>query len=165
MFTIRNYTDTKCELEMAKTRLNLLIDKKITIYGKYFPLTPNLKDVIVDGGEENNDKMADYVHEINEIDIGTGMSLVEEIAYQQKKIDKFQYYLDTMSDILSKMTGIEYQLFYEIVYNGVGITKAVENIAEENDKDTSTIWNNYYKKIKKDVKKIANFGYDNQARR
>ncbi len=165
MFTIRSYTDTKCELEMAKTRLNLLIDKKVSIYSKYFPLTPTLKDVIVDGGELNNDKMADYVHEINEVDIGTGMSLVEEIAYQQKNTAKLQGYLDTMSDILGKMSGIEHQLFYEIVYNGVKITKAVENIAEETGKDISTIWNNYYKKIKKDVKKIANFGYDNQARR
>lgn len=165
MFTIRSYTDTKCELEMAKTRLNLIIDKKITIYTKYFPLTPTLKDVIVDGGELNNDKMADYVHEINEIDLGTGMSIVQEIAYQQKNISKLQGYLDTMSDILSKMSGIEHQLFYEIVYNGVNITKAVENIAEETGKDTSTIWKNYYSKIKKDIKKIANFGYNNQTRR
>jgi len=165
MFTIRSYTDTKCELEMAKTRLNLMIDKKITIYTKYFPLTPTLKDVIVDGGELNNDKMADYVHEINEIDLGTGMSIVQEIAYQQKNISKLQGYLDTMSDILSKMSGIEHQLFYEIVYNGVNITKAVENIAEETGKDTSTIWKNYYSKIKKDIKKIANFGYNNQTRR
>lgn len=157
MFTIRSYTDTKCELEMAKTRLNLLIDKKVSIYSKYFPLTPNLKEVIVDGGEHNNDKMADYVHEINEVDIGTGMSIVEEIAYQQKNIIKLQGYMDTMSDILGKMSGIEHQLFYEIVYNGVKITKAVENIADETGKDTSTIWKNYYSKIKKDIKKVSNF--------
>ena len=110
MLTIRNYTDTKCELEMSKTRLNLLIDKKISIYSKYFPLSTNLKEIIVDGKEEKKDPMAEYVHEINEIDIGTGMSLVEEIIYQQTNINKFQHYLDIMNDILSKMSGIEYQL-------------------------------------------------------
>ena len=160
MLTIRNYTDTKCELEMSKTRLNLLIDKKISIYSKYFPLSTNLKEIIVDGKEEKKDPMAEYVHEINEIDIGTGMSLVEEIIYQQTNINKFQHYLDIMNDILSKMSGIEYQLFYEIVYNGTPITKAVENIALDNDKDTSTIWKNYYNRIKKDVKKIANFNFE-----
>ncbi len=164
MFTIRSYTDTKCELEMAKTRLNLLIDKKISIYSKYFPLTATLKDVIVDGGEKNRDKMADYVHEINEIDLGTGMSIVQEIEYQQQNTTKLQGYLDVMSDILGKMSGIEHQLFYEIVYNGVNITKAVENVAEATGKDTSTIWKNYYSKIQKDVKKIATFGYKDKTR-
>mgnify|MGYP003287994585 CR=1 FL=1 len=157
MYTLRNYTDTKCELEMAKTRLNLLIDKKITIYAKHFPVTPNLKEIVVDESKTKNDPMADYLHEINEIDIGTGMSIEQEIAYKQATIEKLEGYLDIMSTTLSKMTGVEYKLFYEIVYKGTNITKAVEVIAEETGKDTSTIWKNYYNKIKKDVKKIANF--------
>ena len=39
MLTIHTYTDTKCELEMAKARLNLLLDKKEVLYCKYFPIT------------------------------------------------------------------------------------------------------------------------------
>lgn len=154
MFTIRNYTDTKCELEMAKTRLNLLIDKKITIYSKYFSLTADIKEVVVDESKENRDKMADYLNELSQVDLGTGMSIIEEMNYQQNNINKLQTYLDTMSDILSKMSGIEEQLFYEIAYNGISITKAVENVAEKNGKDTSTIWKNYYNKIKKEIKKL-----------
>nr|DAS26839.1 MAG TPA: hypothetical protein [Caudoviricetes sp.] len=157
MFTIRNFTDTKCELEVAKTRLNFLMDKKERLYCKYFPITPTLKKVMVDGGEKNNDKMADYLHELHEIDLGTGKSLAEEITYQQQNIDKLQGYLNNMSDSLSKMTGIEYKLYYEIVVKGVNISKAVGNIANETGKDTSTIWKNYYSKIKKDIKKVNNF--------
>lgn len=164
MLTIRNYTDTKCELEMAKTRLSLLMDKKEKLYCKYFPITSKLKEVMVDGGERNNDKMADYVHELHEIDIGTGKSLAEEISYQQQKIDKLQGYLNTMNDTLSKMSALEYKLYYEIVVKGVNISKAVDNIAELSGKETRTIWKNYYNKIKKDVKKIAVFGYDNRTR-
>lgn len=164
MLTIRNYTDTKCELEMAKTRLSLLMDKKEKLYCKYFPITSKLKEVMVDGGERNNDKMADYVHELHEIDIGTGKSLAEEISYQQQKIDKLQGYLNTMNDTLSKMSGLEYKLYYEIVVKGVNISKAVDNIAELSGKETRTIWKNYYNKIKKDVKKVAVFGYDNRTR-
>lgn len=164
MLTIRNYTDTKCELEIAKTRLSLLMDKKEKLYCKYFPITPKLKEVMVDGGERNNDKMADYVHELHEIDIGTGKSLAEEISYQQEKINKLQGYLNTMNDTLSKMSGLEHKLYYEIVVKGVNISKAVDNIAELSGKETRGIWKNYYNKIKKDVKKVAVFGYDNRTR-
>lgn len=164
MFTIHSYTDTKCELEMAKTRLSLLMDRKEKLYCKYFPLTPKLKEVMVDGGERNNDKMADYLHELHEIDIGTGKSLADEITYQQQNVDKLQGYLNNMTDSLAKMTGLEYKLYYEIVVKGVNVSKAVDNIAELSGKETRTIWKNYYNKIKKDVKKVANFGYGNQAR-
>lgn len=157
MYAIRNYTNTKCELEMAKTRLNLLMDRKEKLYCKYFPITPKLKEVVVDGGTRNNDKMADYLHELHDIDLGTGKSLAEEIAYEQANVNKLQGYLNDMSDSLSKMTGIEYQLFYEIVFKGVNITKAVDNIASSNDIEPVTIWKNYYKKIKKYVNKINMF--------
>lgn len=161
MYDIRNYTNTKCELEMAKTRLNLLMDRKEQLYCKYFPITSKLKEVMVDGSR-NNDKMADYLHELHDVDIGTGKSLEEEITYQQQNVDKLQGYLNVMADSLSKMTGIEYQLFYEIAYKGVKITKAVENIAVANDIEPQSIWKNYYKKIKKYVNRVKVFGYDNQ---
>lgn len=162
MYAIRNFTNTKCELEMAKTRLNLLMDRKEKLYCKYFPITAKAKEVMVDGGYRNNDKMADYIHELHEVDIGTGKSLAEEITYQQQIVDNLQGYLNNMADSLSKMTGIEYQLFYEIVYKGVKITKAVENVATANGIEPQTIWKNYYKKIKKYVNRVIVFGYDNQ---
>ena len=162
MYAIRNFTNTKCELEMAKTRLNLLMDRKEKLYCKYFPITTKAKEVMVDGGYKNNDKMADYLHELYEVDIGTGKSLAEEITYQQQNVENLQGYLNNMADSLSKMTGIEYQLFYEIVYNGVKITKAVENVATANNVEPQTIWKNYYKKIKKYVNRVIVFGYDNQ---
>lgn len=154
MFTIKTYTDTKCELDMAKARLSKLTDDKERLYYKYFPLIPKLKQDVVDGGERNNDKMADYVHELHEVDLGTGKSLAEEITYQQQNVNRIQGYLNNMNDILSNMTGIEYQLFYEIACKGVGVTKAVEFIAEKNDIDTRTVWRTYYKPIKKYVKKL-----------
>jgi len=161
MYDIRNFTNTKCELEMAKTRLNLLMDRKEQLYCKYFPITSKLKEVMVDGSR-NNDKMADYLHELHEVDIGTGKSLEEEITYQQQNVDKLQGYLNVMADSLSKMTGIEYQLFYEIAYKGINITKAVDKVASVNDVEPQTIWKNYYKKIKKYVNRVKVFGYDNQ---
>ncbi len=157
MFAVQNYTDTKCELEIAKTRLNLLIDKKNEVYCKYFPANSMLKEVIVDGGNDVNDTMADYLHELHEIDIGTGMSLADEIVYQKKKIRRFQKCLDSMDEGLGKMTGIEYQLFYEIVYNGRTVSNAVDTISQLNNKDSRTIWKYHYPKIKKYLRKILKF--------
>ena len=163
MYAIRNYTNTKCELEMAKSRLSLLMDRKEKLYCKYFPVTAKLKDVVVDGGEKNNDKMAEYLAELYEVDIGTGKSLAGEIEYEQEHITRLQDCINNLNDSLGKMTGIEYQLFYEIVYKGIKITKAVENIADINDIEPQTIWKNYYKKIKRYLYKINAFGYDSQA--
>lgn len=154
METIRTYTNTKCELEMAKTRLSLLMDKKEQLYAKYFPITPKLKDDVIKGGKQDNDKMALYVHELNEVDIGTGRSLAQEIEYQRTVVDKYKRYLDEMGETLSKMRGIEYSLYYEIVINGVNTSKAVSNVAERYNKDDQTIWKYHYKKIKENVKKL-----------
>ena len=67
METIRTYTNTKCELEMAKARLSLLMDRKEQLYCKYFPITAKIKENVVSGSRPNNDKMADYVYELNDV--------------------------------------------------------------------------------------------------
>lgn len=152
--TIRTYTNTKCELEIAKTRLSLLMDKKEDLYCKYFPLTAKIKEDVVSSSRPNNDKMADYVHELYDVDIGTGKSLADEIEYQRAVVDKIQRYINIMDETLSKMTGIEYALYYEIVVNGVRISRAVNNVAERYNKDDHTVWKYHYSKIKKDVKKL-----------
>ena len=142
---------------MAKTRLSLLMDRKEKLYCKYFPITPKLKEIMVDGGEHGGDKMALYVHELHEIDIGTGKSLAEEIKFQQENVIKLQGYLIDMEKNLSEMSGIEYDLYYEIVVNGTTISKAIDKIAEKYDKDSQTIWKNHYRKIKKDVKRVSRY--------
>lgn len=154
METIRTYTNTKCELEMAKARLSLLMDRKEQLYCKYFPMTQTIKEDVVSGGQRNNDKMADYVHELHEVDIGTGRSLADEIEYQREGAEKLQQYLSLMEDTLSKMKGIEYALYYEIVVKGVRISRAVSIIAERYNKDDRSIWKYHYSKIKKDLRTL-----------
>lgn len=154
METIRTYTNTKCELEMAKARLNLLMDNKEQLYAKYFPLTPKLKEDVIKGGAKDNDKMALYVHELNEVDIGTGRSLAQEIEHQRTIVDKYKRYLNEMCETLKQMHGIEYSLYYEIAVKGVNISRAVSNVAEHYNKDDHTIWKYHYKKIKENVEKL-----------
>ena len=157
MENIRTYTNTKCELEMAKARLSLLMDRKEQLYCKYFPITATMKEDTVSGGKRNNAKMADYVHELYKVDIGTGKSLVDEIEHQMGVVDNLQRYLNLMGEALGRMTGIEYALYYEIVVKGVRISRAVSSIAERYNKDDQTIWKYHYSKIKKDIKTLKKY--------
>lgn len=157
MDTIRTYTNTKCELEMAKARLSLLMDRKEQLYCKYFPITAKIKQDVVSGGQRNNDKMADYVHELHEVDIGTGKSLADEIEAGRAVVDSLQKYLNLMNDTLSKMNGIEYALYYEIVVKGMRVSRAVSIIAERYNRDDQTIWKYHYSKIKKDIKTLKKY--------
>ena len=154
METIRTYTNTKCELEMAKARLSLLMDRKEQLYCKYFPITAKIKEDVVSTSRSHNDKMADYVHELYDVEIETGQSLGDEIEYQRAVVDRLQRCINDMSETLSKMTGIEYSLYYEIVVKGVKISRAVSNVAEQYGKDDHTVWKYHYSRIKKDVKKL-----------
>ena len=154
METIRTYTNTKCELEVAKIRLSQLMDRKEKLYAKYFPITQQIKEDVITGGKKDNDKMAMYVHELNEVDIGTGFSLAQEIEYQRSVIERDTRYINEMNETLSKMQGIEHSLYYEIVINGVSITQAVKKISVTYNKEERTIWKYHYTKIKKYLKNL-----------
>lgn len=69
-----------------------------------------------------------------------------------KTIEKYKEKTSQIRKLLSDLDGIEYELFYEIVINGLNVSKAVEKIAEQNEKDISTIWKNYYPKVKNYIK-------------
>lgn len=157
METIRTYTNTKCELEMAKARLGLLLDRKEQLYCKYFPITQRIKEDVISGGDNKNDKMDRYLYELYDVDIGTGKSLAEEIEYQRSVVDKTTRYIADMEETLNKMVGIEYALYTAIAVKGMRISRAVEYIAEEYNRDVKTIWKYHYPKIKKDVKKLIKY--------
>ena len=48
----------------------------------------------------------------------------------------------------------EKELFYEVIVRGTNITRAVDKVSITYDVDVSTIWKNYYPKIKEDIKKF-----------
>ena len=122
-----------------------------------FTLAQQLKEDVVSGGERKNDAMDRYLHELHDVDIGTGMSLAEEIEYQRDVVERFTRCLVEMGETLSRMTGIEYDLYCEIVVNGRGISRSVQYIAEKYNKDTQTIWKYHYAKIRKEVKKVIKY--------
>lgn len=64
---------------------------------------------------------------------------------------------------LKELKGIERELFYEVIVKGINITRAVDKVAITYDVDVSTIWKNYYPKIKGDIKDLENLIKSSEA--
>jgi hypothetical protein len=56
-----------------------------------------------------------------------------------------------MESTLKSLTGMEADLYKEIVINGTRISRAVEKIASDYNKDVSTIWRLYHRNVKEYV--------------
>lgn len=151
MQAILNYINTKAELEVSQSRLNLLIGKKEEIYCRFFPTTSKLSDTKL-STSMNKDNMSGYLEAISRVNAITGKSLEDEINEQIKNIDKLRFYLSHMKESINKLKGIEADLYKQIVIEGNGITRAVDYIASKYNKDVSTIWRIYNKNVKMLVK-------------
>lgn len=156
MSAIKYYTDTKIEYELAKMRLNTLLNKKEEIYTKYFGIKSPSKFSEVTISHSYKDKMIEYLNELEE-EKRNGVTLQEEIENVKKEIERLEAVLNDMEKRLAKLNGIEDRLYYEIVVNKKKVTEAVEYIADTFYLTDRTVWKNYYSKIKGDIKKLRNY--------
>ena len=56
-----------------------------------------------------------------------------------------------METNLKQLNGIEQMIYYEVVVNGLSVTKAIDRVSYKVDKDPSTLWKNYYPKVKQKI--------------
>lgn len=155
MIVIRNYTDTKNELEIAKNRLYILETRQQQLFSKYFPITSFIKDVDIQSSHiSNDDNMVNYLTEMDKIDHDTKMSLRDEIMCQKAIINTLKPYIANMECNLRTMKSIEYKLYYAIVVEARGITGGIDHVSLDTGKDVSTLWKYYYPKIEKEIKKL-----------
>jgi len=100
---------------------------------------------------------ANTVHELNFLK--KRLSLIDEYEKSLKSIKEKichlissnQNVIDQMEKDIKKLSGIENKLYYEIVINGTNVTKAVDKVSQDEFIDISTIWKNYYPKVKKEI--------------
>nr|DAY06931.1 MAG TPA: hypothetical protein [Caudoviricetes sp.] len=83
---------------------------------------------------------------------------IKKLMYEEEQINNIikeqNNTLNKIENNLLNLTGIEYKLFSEIVINKMNVSKAIEKIAEQEDKDVSTIWKNYYPKVKDKINEM-----------
>lgn len=147
MIVFKSYNDTYHEYQIERINLERLEEKKEKIRSKYFKITSSPKDMEKDStcyisSENYDDNYQLYMIELENDNI------IEDIEKQRNVVNRLKYYLKCMEYHLSKLKGIEYQIFYEVIYNNKNITQAIETVAEINEKDNQTIWKNYYPNVK-----------------
>ena len=148
MNTIKTLNNSKLELEVAKQRLEILLNRKQDYYRRY--------------GGNTAVSMCNFEMCCERVDYNTGLTLNEEIVQQYNLVDKLSKIIFIMERTISQLKGIDYELYSEIVINGKNISKAVEKVAGHNYMDVGTIWKNYYPRIKyyiKDLKRIQSSDY------
>lgn len=82
--------------------------------------------------------------------------ILKEKVELNNLIDIQKQIINQMEKDISNLDGIENKLYNEIAIKGTSISKAVEKIAEEEDKDVSTLWKNYYPNVRKRIDKLPN---------
>lgn len=152
---IRTYANTKAEYNVAKARLECLMNEKEELYVKFFPINVRLTEAS-SHTNKRTDPMADYLNELTKINPITGMSLEDEITEARNKVGILKYYVRLMEESLKSTTGIENELFFRIVIKGYKTNRTIEVVAEKFNKDVRTIWR-YYDNIKDLIKKCTNF--------
>ncbi len=88
------------------------------------------------------------------------ISLKEEYLKKEKQdleklAQKLNKNLTNLEAKLKELKGVEKELLYEIVVKGKNVTRAVDVVAFSYDMDVSTIWKNYYPKVKEYLKELS----------
>ena len=152
---MKNYINTQCDLDLTRTRLDVLLEKKESIQRAYIMAgyKKSLKTSL-EGFDDQN--MSLYIRELLDKNPATNQSLIQEIVWARKEIRILEQTLDQMKKILYRMNGIARELFVEVACNGLSPTKAVEKVSEKENVDYRTGWR-YYKKIKPQLQKLNEF--------
>ena len=153
---IQNYINTRCDLDLVRTRLDVLLEKKENIHNTYLAAgyKNHLKAAGCFGRESKNISL--YIRELLDKNPATNQSLIQEIVCAKQEIRMLEQKLDQMEKILCRMNGILRELFFEVACNGLNPTRAVEKVSEKQNVDYRTGWR-YYKKIKPQLKKLSEF--------
>lgn len=109
--------------------------------------------------------MDNYINTKNELElVNLRLKVINQnellLKKEKEKLTQLSCYLEdnlfNMDKIYKAFNGIENNLFYEIVFNGLNVTKAVDKVSFKHDKDVSTIWKNYYPNVKKKIEELKN---------
>lgn len=135
---MKNYFDTKKELEIARYRLSALEDKKNLLYVQILGGTSKQTDVKTTS-LTNNDKMANYLVKTYELDI--------KIENIKNEIGILEYTIKKMELAMREMKELEYRVFTMRFIDNM----KVKYIARKLSYDTSTIYK-IIKKIEENIK-------------
>ena len=152
---LQNYTNTLIELKLAQNRLKVLRDRKEELFTNL--ISPKAMKIDMVGGQ-NMPKYTDmtnaYVIAVNTPRPPHNLSINEEIDQLENEVNHLTLVLETMTDSVIKLKGIECELFVLIMVNGLKPSDAVNRIAEIHFMSVSNIWQRYYPAVKKEMGEV-----------
>ena len=80
-------------------------------------------------------------------------------------INSYKELIQKIEHDLQNLSGIENKLYREIVINNLNVSKAIEKVAFEENKDVSTLWKNYYPNVKLKIEFLRNKEVNNERNR
>ena len=96
MKVIRNYSDTKNEMAIARHRLNYLEGKKEELQERYsISKSSEIGNSKVQNNTANKDRMAYYMYELTKRQ-QNGLTIDEEIIQQEKLLKELKKYIRKM---------------------------------------------------------------------
>lgn len=136
---MKNYYDQKQELEVAKTRLKTLKEKRQLYFNETQPKSKKINGVMVKSTPTHTDKFLEYTTKVEVID--------DEIEMLEHEIRILSSYLRRMENSLRSMKGILEKVFVDKYVDNMAVTE----IALKNNYSQVQIYR-YLKKINKIIK-------------
>ena len=90
---------------------------------------------------------------LKELEITKG-AIQEQINNQKGIVEFIEKQHKIIEKTIKELNSIELDLFKKIVFESESVSRAVNLIAETYDKDVSTIWRVYSKRVKERVKQL-----------
>lgn len=166
MTMFQNYINTLIELKLAQNRLKVLRDRKEELFTSL--ISPKAMRIDTVGGQ-NMPKYTDttnaYAIAVNTPRPPHNLSINEEIDQLEREVEHLTMVLETMSESVIKLKGIECELFVLIMITGMTPTQAVQRIADVHYMSVSNIWQRYYPAVKKEIAEIKRSVNDNRNHR
>lgn len=153
------YIDLKREQVASGIRLETLMNEKEILSQAYLGIhSPSFEEQI--HTNENKDKVVQYLYELETKKRISGLSLSEEIEKEQYTFDNLNHALKRLESVMREDDTIDGKLFNEIVFNGLGIKKAIKKVARNEYYSERQIWR-IYRQIRSDIRLAINGGKGN----
>lgn len=158
MLAIRTYQEAKAEYEIVKNRYEYLENRRLALYQRLLGLhSPSLENEGAkgNGNSELGEKVSQYIFEYEVKKGSNGKTLKEEQEAIYLEMVALEALLARFEEILSHLSGLDYQLFYKIGVEGLNPNKAVKEVAETNGYSERHIWRiyNFIKILLESIKK------------
>lgn len=134
---MKDYNDTKAELNIAEIRLSVLEGKKDRLFQQMMPQASKIKEVVISGSNQS-DAYTEYMIKVYDLD--------KEIEKKRNEVNNLKYNLKKMELELKEMKGLEEKVFTMFFIDGIKVKEIARKLSYSKE--------NIYKTLEKEKMKL-----------